>query len=98
MTLLLSLACLSVTWADPPSQTPPPPPQVAPLDLVTALETVVSDAIAKAEPSVVAIHRKKGENAQETMAVRGKPRPNVRFDSPRSTSGPAWSWETAVRS
>ncbi len=84
MTLLFSLACLSVTWADPPSQTPPPPPQVAPIDLVTALETVVSDAIAKAEPSVVAIHRKKSENAQETMAVRGKPRPTVRFDSPRS--------------
>jgi S1-C subfamily serine protease len=36
---------------------------------------VVADAIAKAEPSVVAIHRNKGENPQETLAVRGKPRP-----------------------
>jgi S1-C subfamily serine protease len=83
MNLLLSLACLSVSLADPPSQASSPPQQVAPLDIVAALETVVSDAIAKAEPSVVAIHRRKGENPQETLAVRGRPRPNVGFDPTR---------------
>ena len=51
----------------------------APIDIVAAIENVVADAIARAEPSVVAIHRQKGENPQETLAVRGRPRP-LTFD------------------
>jgi len=35
----------------------------------------MADAIAKAEPSVVAIHRSKVENSQETQAIRGRKRP-----------------------
>src|SRR3954447_24078557 len=75
MTLLLSLACLHLTWADPTAQAEPPARQSSPIDIVSALESVVADAIARAEPSVVAIHREKGENPQETLAVRGKNRP-----------------------
>ena len=46
---------------------------------------MVADAIARAEPSVVAIHRYKGENPQETLAVRGKARPLLMDPrSPRS--------------
>ena len=37
-------------------------------------KTAIADAIAKAEPSVVAIHRYKADNSQapETQAVRGR--------------------------
>ncbi len=42
-----------------------------PLDVVAALETVLADAIAKAEPAVVAIAREKSDN-DETLAVRGR--------------------------
>jgi serine protease Do len=62
----LALACV-----DPPPQEPKASAS-SPADVVTAIETVISDAIAKAEPSVVAIHRVKGENSQETQAVRGR--------------------------
>ncbi len=90
MTGYLLLACLPLAMLDPPAgaASGSPGPQAAqgqppaPIDVVSALETVVGDAIAKAEPSVVAIHRTKGENPQETLAVRGKPRPQL-FD-PRS--------------
>ncbi len=41
-----------------------------PLAAITALETAVSNAIAKAQPSVVAITRIRSENG-ETLAVRG---------------------------
>ncbi len=68
--LLLS-ASLLLAWEDPPK--PPATPTVlSPTDVVAALETAVGDAIAKAEQSVVAIHRFKVENGQETLAVRGK--------------------------
>jgi serine protease Do len=86
MTWLLLLTCMSLIELEPPAGAQsaiPNPPQAqpaAPIDLVSALETVVADAIARAEPSVVAIHRFKGENGQETLAVRGKPRPQVGFD------------------
>ena len=83
MALFLSLACLCVLWADPP----PRPQQPSALELVSALETVMTDAIARAEPSVVAIHRSKKDNSQETLAVRGKSRPqsllNPPFQRPR---------------
>src|SRR5271165_4862666 len=91
MTWLFLLACLSLIEIEPPvgaQSVNPNPPQAqpaAPIDIVAALETVVADAIARAEPSVVAIHRVKGENPRETLAVRGKSRPPA-FDPrvPRS--------------
>ena len=91
MTWLLLLACISLIELEPPVGTqsvnpnPPPAQPAAPIDIVAALETVVANSIARAEPSVVAIHRVKGENPQETLAVRGKPRPPA-FDPrvPRS--------------
>ena len=85
MTWLFLLACISLIEIEPPvgaQSVNPNPPQAqpaAPIDIVAALETVVADAIARAEPSVVAIHRVKGENPQETLAVRGKSRPQL-FD------------------
>jgi serine protease Do len=70
-------SCLIMAWADPPSQEPKGS-ALSPTDIVAALETAISDAIARAEPSVVAIHRFKGENSQETTAVRGrKPAPKL---------------------
>ncbi len=47
-------------------------PDPTPLDIVSSLETVVADAIAKAEPSVVAIAREKTGKGDETTAVRGR--------------------------
>jgi S1-C subfamily serine protease len=76
MPLLVSLTCVSLLWW----QEPPQPQQPSALDVVSAIETVVASAIARAEPSVVAIHRLKGDNPQETLAVRGKPRPPVGFE------------------
>jgi serine protease Do len=49
----------------------------APADLVSSLETAIADAIARAEPSVVAIHRGKSDNSQETVAIRGRRHPRV---------------------
>jgi serine protease Do len=76
MTSLVVLCCLALTpdGMQPPTSAPPTAP--APVDVVAALETAMTDAIARAEPSVVAIHRDKAENTQETQAVRGrKPAP-----------------------
>ena len=83
MNLLLRLACLQLALVDPPAQAPQPAQQPSPIDLVSALENVVSDAIARAEPSVVAIHREKGDNPQETQAVRGRKRPGAAFEPGR---------------
>jgi S1-C subfamily serine protease len=84
MTALVVIACLA--WGpDGPKSPAAQPPGWTPADLVASLETVLADAIARAEPSVVAIHRWKGENPQETKAVRGrKPEPPAepsRFDT-----------------
>src|SRR4051812_49489950 len=70
MPQLLCLACALISWADPPAK--PPPPSSPALEIVTALETVLADAIAKAEPSVVAIARDKSTGGEETTAVRGR--------------------------
>lgn len=67
-------SCLVLASANP-LQEEPGRPALSPTDVVTALETAISDAIAKAEPSVVAIHRVKGEHSQETQAVRGRRHP-----------------------
>ncbi len=52
---------------------PPPQERAAPepLDVVSALETAVADAIEKAQPSVVAVTRIKSETG-ETVAIRGQ--------------------------
>jgi serine protease Do len=65
MTAMLSLvpvALVLLALADPPE----------PADLVSALETAMADAIAKAEPSVVAIAREKNGDSEVTTAVRGQ--------------------------
>ncbi len=75
MTSLVLLSCLALSWLEPPPPKEPVKGALSPADVVTALETAISDAVAKAEPSVVAIHRFKGENSQVTQAVRGRKRP-----------------------
>lgn len=78
MSTLAPLAIVLLAWADPPADpTPAPAPApagtaaIAPLDVISALESALSTAIASAEPSVVAIHREKSEN-EETLAIRGR--------------------------
>ena len=68
---ILPLACLLVLGADNPAPAPAPSPPPAAIDVATALETALADAIAKAEPSVVAIARERAEN-DVTTAIRGK--------------------------
>ncbi len=75
---LILLACTLLSWAEPPAN-PPAPPATA-LDVVTALETALADAIAKAEPSVVAIAREKSNDGEGTTAVRGKGQAPQAFD------------------
>ena len=65
----IPLALLVATFADDPS-----PATTSPADLVLALETAVADAIARAEPSVVAIAREKSSD-ERTTAIRGRPSP-----------------------
>jgi S1-C subfamily serine protease len=67
MVNLLPLVCVLWTCADPQAAAP-----VAPAEVVAALETALADAIAKAEPSVVAIARSKGADGDETTAIRGR--------------------------
>jgi S1-C subfamily serine protease len=75
MSALVFAPCLVLAWALPqePGSRPSGP---SPVDVVASIETVIADAVAKAEPSVVAIHRSKVENSQvnETQAVRGRKR------------------------
>ena len=86
MTPLVLSACLVVAAGDPPPNNPFSPPLSA-IDVVAALETAIADAIAKAEPSVVAIHRVKGENTQATQAVRGRKRPLSLHEPPQTVRG-----------
>src|SRR4051794_8063611 len=71
MANLVSLSCLLLALADPPPGAPAP---ATPLGLVSALESALAGAIAKAEPSVVAIARERSEN-DTTTAVRGREQP-----------------------
>jgi serine protease Do len=66
MPLLASVAFVLLALADLPAGDPPPA-----TDPVAALESAVTTAIAKAEPSVVAISREKNPKGDETIAVRG---------------------------
>lgn len=69
--LLLPMAFALTGWPDPP-------PAITPAQVVAAVETALQDAIAAAEPSVVAIAREKSDN-DETLAVRGRdPQPALR--------------------
>ena len=79
---LLFLACALLSSAEPPAN-PPAPAGHRALDVVAALETALADAIAKAEPSVVAIAREKSTTGDETTAVRGR-NPAGRPARPRS--------------
>jgi S1-C subfamily serine protease len=82
MTSALFSSCLLLAWLDPPDSGSNSPVR-SPADIVAAIETVMADAIARAEPSVVAIHREKAENSQETQAVRGRKRPDNLHDPRR---------------
>lgn len=82
MSISIALTCLCLGWADPPAAVPP----ASAFEIVASIETVMEDAIVKAEPSVVAIGREKDENApkNQTQAVRGRMRrepgnPGIRF-------------------
>jgi len=62
----LALALALATLAQAPAGAPSPPA------LLSALETALADAVAGAEPSVVAIAREKSGDGQGTTAVRGR--------------------------
>ncbi|WP_237170659.1 hypothetical protein [Paludisphaera borealis] len=94
MTFLLCLACTTLAWDEPPKAAAPAP---AAIDVVSALEKTLADAIARAEPSVVAIHRDKADNAQETLAVRGKTR-RPRQVGPGGSPEPVRSARKTIRS
>lgn len=82
MTALVVLSCLA--WVpDGPQAPASPSSSPAPAEVVASLEQVLAEAIAKAEPSVVAIHRKKAEHSQETQAVRGRKRSRPLVDHSR---------------
>lgn len=61
MTYLSTLTLALVSLADPPSST----------DIVSALENATIEAIARAQPSVVAIARIRSEDTDKTTAIRG---------------------------
>jgi len=85
MTSLVLSSCLLLAWSGPAqkgSDTPAP----AAADVVASLETAIADAIAKAEPSVVAISRHKAENSQETLAIRGRKRPRALHEPSRPSA------------
>jgi S1-C subfamily serine protease len=67
MLFALSLALAIGPLDDPPALT-------APADIVSALETAMTNAIAKAQPSVVAIARERHGDGDETTAIKGRNR------------------------
>ncbi len=76
MSTVVLTSCLLLGWLqpqDPPSH--PPDPQA--LAVVASVEKLLTDAIARAEPSVVTIARIKNESGPETLAVRGRRRTRV---------------------
>lgn len=82
MPTVLPLALALLTWPGDP----PPAARPSAYAMVEAIETVLEDAIARAEPSVVAIAREKSENDQ-TLAVKGlNPDPEI-DPEPRMPNG-----------
>src|SRR5262249_9396366 len=79
MTSLVVLALSLVAQTPAASASDRPSTAPTPAEVVASIETVMSDAIARAEPSVVAIHRTKGQDPNRTLAVRGRtpPQPAV---------------------
>jgi serine protease Do len=76
MPTVVLTSCLLLGWLqpqDPPSQSPDPQA----LAVVASVEKLLTDAIARAEPSVVTIARIKNESGAETLAVRGRRRTRV---------------------
>src|SRR4051812_23504889 len=67
MSNLLPLICALWACGNPPAAAP-----ASPAEVVSALETALADAIQRAEPSIVAIARTKGEDSETTKAVRGR--------------------------
>ncbi|MDX2039353.1 MAG: trypsin-like peptidase domain-containing protein [Isosphaeraceae bacterium] len=67
--MLPLLAALILTA---PAPDDPKPDAPSAMSVVEAIESVMIDAIAKAEASVVAIDRTLGENSERTLAVRGR--------------------------
>ena len=80
MSPIVALTLLVVAQGPAPSPADRPPSAPSPADIVAAIEAALSDAIARAEPSIVAIHRQKGQNTNETRAVRGRQRSNPGVD------------------
>ena len=75
MTPLVAMTVLLLAQGPAKPAADRPAEATAAADVVAALETTLADTIARAEPSVVSIHRKKGPNPDETRAVRGRQRP-----------------------
>ena len=65
-----ALVVLALLTQDAPKVAP-----ASPVDVVAALESALVEAIARAEPSVVAIGREKDGNSEQTTAVRGRMAP-----------------------
>lgn len=70
MSSLVLLTAVCLAWGEPPAERANSPH--TPLDIVSALESALADAIARAEPSVVAIAREKTEGDAETTAIKGR--------------------------
>jgi serine protease Do len=67
--VVLALLALTAPSSMREAQAQPPP---SPIEVVSALETALGDAIARAEPSVVAIAREKDGKSELTAAIKGR--------------------------
>jgi S1-C subfamily serine protease len=95
-TLLLLVFALLAT-ADPPDNPAAASAPPSAIDVVASLETVLQDAIARAEPSIVAIAREKSEN-DETTAIRGRDAAPTRGFDRRGVPAPFEPWNSEVLS
>jgi S1-C subfamily serine protease len=68
--VVLSLSLLAQKPAGSAAERPANAP--SPAEIVASIESVMGDAIARAEPAVVAIHRDKAQDPNRTLAVRGR--------------------------
>jgi S1-C subfamily serine protease len=92
MTSLVVLALSLLAQQPAASASDRPSPAPTPAEVVASIETVMTDAIARAEPSVVAIHRTKGKDPNRTLAVRGRtpPHPAIERDRFEMLNDPAF--------